>query len=269
MQQIRIAIITLVLIAAAAVTVFSQNGRQLDSDEIEGGTIEGGETHFYTNSVATDLAPAGAFAQRIRDELTSLDPKVGIEIRIPIAVDPALFADDTTTPEAILAIYNILRRVSTMEGIEYYSASRGEMRTFYHESYAIAGPGNETRIADPTVTSIPRRDTIYVYQRDGSFGQNVQRIDYEFNGREILMSIVNLTTMVYKVIPLVTPENLQTFLLIQPNPDKGTIEFYGNLGVRVPGLFGMQDRARDSFYNRIVALHGWFANRLAAEGLAR
>lgn len=259
MQQIRIAIIATVFTVLAGVLISAQEAQQ----------IQGGETHFYTNSVATDLAPLGPFTDRIRDNLTDLDPKVGIEIRVPIAVDPSLFDGGATTPDATLSIYNILRKISTMEGIEYYSASRDEMRTFYHESYAIAGPDDETRIADPTVTSIPRRDTIYVYQRDGSFGQNVQRIDYEYNGSEILMSIVNLTTMVYKVVPLVTPENLQTFLLIRPNPEEGTIEFYGNLGVRVPGLFGMKDRARDSFYNRIVALHGWFADQLAAEGLAR
>ena len=208
------------------------------------------------------LAAPGATTDFIRSELRELDPKVGIEINIPIAVTDEVFSDT-----GMLQLYNILRRISTMEGLEYYSASRDETRVFYHESYAIDDPDNRRRIPDPTVTSIPRRDTIHVFQRDGSFGKNVQRIEYRADGAEILLSMVNTTTMVYKVVPLVTPGNLRTFLVVRPLPREGIVTFYGNLGVRVPALFGMKERARDSFYNRIVALHDWFAAELVAAGL--
>lgn len=266
MQQIRVAIAASIVFFILGPTLLAQNSSQLGDESSQ---IGDENVNFYTDTVETVLAPESPFSQRIRQELTDLDPKVGIEIGIPIPVHSSVFEGSRIDPPQMMVLYNILRKVSTMEGIEYYSASRGEMRTFYHESYAIAGPEDNTRIADPTVTSIPRRDTIYVFQRDGSFGENIQRIDFEYNGKEILMSIVNLTTMVYKVVPLVSPENLRTFVVIQPRPDDNTIAFYGNLGVRVPGLFGMRNRARDSFYNRIVALHGWFADQLSVEGLAR
>lgn len=232
------------------------------ADGPDAASLAGGETNFYVDDVVVDLAPSGDFTDMIVDELTDLDPRVGIEIAIPIAVSDRAFTED-----GILTVYNILRSVSTMEGIEYYSASRGRMRTFYHESYAIAGPDDEARIPDPVVDTIPRVDTIYVRQRDGSFGTNVQEITYRAADSTFFLSMVNTTTMVYKVVPLVTPGNLQTFLVITPRPEDGTIEFYGNLGVRVPALFGMRERARDSFYNRIVALHDWFSRELAAAGL--
>jgi hypothetical protein len=254
MQFLTAAIIAHLLVVPGVMSVSAQ--------ERGAPSLAAGETNFYTDTVETSLAAPGPVTEFIRSELRELDPKVGIEISIPIAV-----TDEVFSQAGMLELYNILRRVSTMEGLEYYSASRDEMRTFYHESYAIDDPDTERRIPDPTVTAIPRRDTIHVFQRDGSFGKNVQRIEYRADGSEILLSMENTTTMVYKVVPLVTPGNLRTFVVVRPVPEDGVVTFYGNLGVRVPGLFGMKDRARDSFYNRIVALHDWFAAELNAAGL--
>ncbi|MDA3949720.1 MAG: hypothetical protein PF508_10905 [Spirochaeta sp.] len=254
MQVLRVAIITVFFASFGLIGISAQ--------EHAAPSLAAGETNFYTDTVETSLAEPGPVTEFIRTELRELDPKVGIEISIPIAV-----TDEVFTESGMLQLYNILRRVSTMEGLEYYSASRDEMRTFYHESYAIDDPDSQRRIPDPTVSSIPSRDTIHVFQQDGSFGKNVQRIEYRADGPEILLSMVNTTTMVYKIVPLVTPGNLRTFLVVRPVPEDGVVTFYGNLGVRVPGLFGMKDRARDSFYNRIVALHDWFAAEQASAGL--
>lgn len=225
--------------------------------------LEGGRTNFYEDRVETRLAPSSPLVNAVADGLEDLQPRVGIEILLSIPVNDAAF-----TAEGRLEIYNILRSISTMEGIEYYSASRDTMRTFYHESYAIADPDNRDRIADPLVNRIPANDTVYAFQEDGSFGRNVQALNYQAVDGRFLVSMENQTTMVYRVVPLVSPGNLRTFLLVEPDPDSGTLVFYGNLGVRVPALFGMQDRARDSFYNRIVALHDWFADQLTAAGLS-
>lgn len=254
MQHLRIAMNAAILLVAAITGPVAQ-----EHDESR---LPGGRTNFYTDSVQTRLAPDHPFTATVTKELERLAPRVGIEITVPVPVVDRAFTD-----AGMRELYNILRRVSTMEGIEYYSASRGEMRTFYHESYAIDGPDGNRRIDDPVVTVIPPQDTIHVFQRDGSFGKNVQRLDYLAGRDAFLVTMTNTTTMVYKVVPLVAPENLQTFLLILPRPDEGAIEFYGNLGVRVPALFGMRNRARDSFYNRIVALHDWFIQELASKGL--
>ena len=85
----------------------------------------------------------------------------------------------------------------------------------------------------------------------------------------MLLRIENTTTLTYRVVPLVAPGNLRTFLLIQPDREAGVLQFYGNLAVRVPALFGMEERSQDSFYNRIVALHAWFTDQLDARGFLR
>lgn len=224
--------------------------------------LENGRSNFYEDRVMTDLAPATSALGIIQDTLQQLDPRVGIEIYVEVPVLPEAF-----TEAGSLTIYNILRSPSTMAGIEYYSASRGEMRTFYEESYAIDSPDGSNPIPDPTVGEIPQEDTIYAYQKDLSFGRNVQRLQYTRLDDGFMMLMENETTMVYKVVPLVRPGNLRTILLVRPAPDRGVLEFYGNLAVRVPAMFGLQERARNSFYNRIVAFHDWFVGELRAAGL--
>ena len=255
MRHANTAILILAAAVATAATGAQENG---------GRQLADGRNSFYRDTVETSLAPASPFTGGIRDDLSELAPRVGIEIAVPIPVDPIVFSED-----GILEVYNILRGISTMEGIEYYSASRDEMRIFYQESYAIDGPDDRTLIPDPFVDVIPERSLIFAYQRDGSFGRNVQRLEYTFRDGEILMSIKNVTTMTYRVFPLVAPGNLRTFLLIQPDREAGVLRFYGNLAVRVPALFGMEERSRDSFYNRIVALHAWFTDQLDSRGFLR
>lgn len=253
--QTSVAAVTAILLAFSALPLAAQDApRELTAEEM----------NFYQNEVSLSLAPDSTHTGAIRSVMTDLDPRVGIEIALPIAV-----TDDAFTAEGLATVYSILQSISTMEGLEYYSASRGEMRTFYHESYVIAGANDRTRVPDPRVERIPPSSTLYAYQRDGSFGRNVQRIDYTYTNGEFLLVMENETTMTYRVVPLVTPGNLRTAIIVQPDPAAGIFRFYGNLGVRVPALFGLEDRARNSFYNRIVALHAWFVAELERANLVR
>ncbi|MFA7567396.1 MAG: DUF6675 family protein [Alkalispirochaeta sp.] len=256
MDKYSLAIATL-LVAIVAVIQVSADSQPEDR-------LPGGRTNFYTDTVETDLAPDSELTRRIVEDLRQLKPRIGIEIAVPIQM-----TDEAFTEEGMLELYNILRSISTMKGIEYYSVSKERMRVFYEESYAVDTPNSPQRIPDPVVTTIPRQETVYAFQKDSTFGTNLQRIDYSRSGDQTLLRMENVTTMVYKVIPMVTPGNLRIFLLVQPVPKDSTVWFYGNIGVRVPGLFGLQDRAQESFYNRIIALHDWFVQELTAAGLTQ
>lgn len=218
------------------------------------------QSSFYSEELSFRLLPEGPLGAHIRSQVEALEPALGIEVRFSLPTKGT-----ATDGETRLAIYNVLRKISTMEGIEYYSASRDEMRVLYHESYVIRGNNNRRRVEDPTVETVPTVETIYAFQRDGSFGRNVQEITYRSIGDGFLMEMKNRTTMVYHLIPLVTPNNLQVYLLVEPGGSG--IEVYGHLAVRVPAVFGFQDRARASFYNRIQALANWFEGQLRDAGI--
>lgn len=218
------------------------------------------ETAFYTDQPTFTLAPDTAFTDAIAQEVTALEPRLGIEARFYLSLPKEVVQKE----DFELRLYNILRSVSTMEGIEYYSASRERMRTFYDESFAVAGPEGKERVPDPLVSRIPREDRVYVFQRDNSFGRNVQQLDYSYAEGNVLIRMENLTTMFYNgFIPLVADGNLLTYLVLEPQQEG--IVFYGHLAVKVGALFGMEDRARSSFYNRIKALYDWFTQRIEEE----
>ncbi len=250
--------------AILAVVFFGIGGAVSAQENERPRQLTNDESNFYEDRVQMELAPQSPFTEEIREGLQALKPRIGIEISLAIPVSEEAF-----TEEGRLQIYNILRSVSTMEGLEYYSASDEEMQVFYHESYALDGPDGDTRVPDPVVDAIPAESEIWAFQRDGSFGRNVQHLQYTARDDSFLVSIENETTMVYTIVPMVRPGNLRTFLLVRPAPEQGELTFYGNLAVRVPAMFGMQDRARNSFYNRIVALHDWFSEELRTHQLLR
>lgn len=219
---------------------------------------EGELTRFFNDEESPALVPRTSLRSQVRQDIENMKLLIGVE---------ALFAFD---PPAALSreaerdryIYNVLRSVSTLEGIQYYSASRKRMRTFFYESYAIAEPGSREPLPDPIVREIPRKDAITVFQRDSSMGANVSRLTYRYTGDAVAISIENLTMMHYYLVPLVAPGNLHMHLMVIPGDEQ--FLFYGVCGVRAHNFLGLAQRKRASFYNRIKAMYAWFVDELVA-----
>jgi hypothetical protein len=169
---------------------------------------------------------------------------------------------DFDTPEARLEIYNILRSMSTMKGIEYYSASRERMRTLFAESYVVAGPEGGKRLPDPVVLEIPAYSRLYAFQEDLTFGENINATEFHYSGDTFLLTSTNLTTMNYFFLPMVKPGNSVTMILLIPEGEE--ILFYGAVGAHTMRLLGLARSREDSFYNRLKAIYGWFAGRIDA-----
>ena len=158
-------------------------------------------------------------------------------------------------------LYNHLRAVSTLEGIEYYSASRGYHRTLYHQSYAIAGAEDRTRLPDPVAGSVPERSTLYLLQEDSTFGSNVYRTDFRFDGTAITMRVRNLTTMWWSILPLVDPGNFRSVVSVTPT-DQGLL-FYAAAGIHTISIGGVRERSESSLRNRLDALERWLRAHLS------
>lgn len=212
---------------------------------------EGREEHLPRVALAGDLKKAAY----------KIDFSVGVETVYLIPwEDVSKQVKELPREEFSLRIYNILRSVSTLEGIEYYSASRGQMRTLFAECWAIRGPEDPMRIADPLVASIPRQDSIYIHQKDLTFGKNISRVDYQSDGADVRMGIVNLTTMTYMFFPIVGKENMSMQILVIPSREG--ILFYGLNTVKVLDLPIFYKKMESSFSNRMTALFSWFRGRL-------
>jgi hypothetical protein len=203
------------------------------------------------SDVSVRLAPA--FASRIEADLRAIDPKIGVEVLFLADAPPGVSAVDAE-------LVTTLQAISTMEGIEYYSASRERMRTLFHESYVIAAPADRTRRPDPVLDSLPQTDRIHIFQRDSSFGRNVLELTYTVDDGAVRLRMRNLTRMLYQgIIPAVGPGELGLNLVVVPLGER--LLFYGNSAARPVSLLGMEARVQRSFTNRLIALYRWFLDQ--------
>ena len=160
-------------------------------------------------------------------------------------------------------LYNILRSISSLEGVQYYSASRGRMRTLIEESYAIDDPSECVRQKDPLVAEVPPESEIYICQHDTTFGRNVYTARYQYSGESFLMRVENLTPLRFFFFFSVQPERFRSFVLVVPYED-GLI-IYGLTCLETSVLPGLRNRLGESLYNRIKAYQDWFTGALSGQ----
>jgi hypothetical protein len=155
-----------------------------------------------------------------------------------------------------ISIYNGILALSTLTGLQYYSASRKTMRTFYENSYVIADPSSKTAVPDPAFLIPPSRLTIFARQKDLTFGDNTYQYDYySFPGALILVQ-ENLSSLNYGIITAVGKNRLRSVLAVI---DAGEyLLVYAVSMAKAASLPGMKERIGNSFSTRAEAMLKWF-----------
>jgi hypothetical protein len=226
---------------------------------------EGGKLSQFTPSgYRIDLAPRMWTTDTIERSLRDLDPTFALESVYLLPLQEGIRSADD--PE--LFVYNVLRSISTMEGIDYYSHTRDRRRELFHESTVINNPEDQTPVEDPLVSRIPRYDQIYAFQHDSSFGKNSYSVTYRYDVGAYYLRLVNLTPVRYLgVIPVVSREAMHVYVSILAT-DEGLV-FYGYAAVDVLTTLGMEDRLKNSFENRVEAIFNWFQDEVDARSASR
>ncbi|MEI6385356.1 MAG: DUF6675 family protein [Spirochaetota bacterium] len=201
-------------------------------------------------SGATWLSPASFAA--VRAALEAEKPGLRVEAVFLLArqqpSDPA---------REMAALLRQLASISTLEGIQYWSASRKTWRTFFAESYRIDSLERRARLPDLMPDGLQPGLGFLAFQRDLSFGSNVYNYEYILRGdASITVTQTNLTPMSYGLIPLLGSGGLRTRILVIP-ADEGIVFYVASAATvaRIPILSG---RLEDSFSNRAAAFFSWF-----------
>ncbi len=204
---------------------------------------------------------AGPLASGLRADLSAQKPGILVEGAFVLRRNAP--ADRNAE---LRTIYGLLRSLHSLEGIQYWSASRHTWRTFYAESYRIDGPQTKKRLEDPPLpapgTELPHSETLYAFQRDLSFGSNIYRYTYQSSAQAVCFECRNLTNMSYGIIPAVGAGELSTRVLIVQASDG--ILFYAVSATKAPALPFLKEKLLNSFGNRAEALFKWFSSRYAA-----
>ena len=149
----------------------------------------------------------------------------------------------------------ILRSLSKLEGIEYYSTSRKTMRTLYEKSYAIDNATAKKRIPDQTGGSADGV-SIFAVQKDLTFGEYVYEYSYRQTEDTVAFFSRNVDAMKLKVIKVVDPERLRASLVVQDLGDYLLV--YGLTRADFLAVPGIESKINASFSTRADAVYKWF-----------
>ena len=150
-------------------------------------------------------------------------------------------------------IKKILRSVSKMEGIEYYSNSRKRTEILYSKAFTVNNPTERKKIVDNFDYS---ENPIYVLLDDNSFGEYLSIINYDSKDFENCFEYVNIDNINYGIIKAVEPYNMQVFIDVINCEDEIIVYVYIQSKMDVPVIF--KNKIYDSFVARTDALFEWF-----------
>ena len=150
-------------------------------------------------------------------------------------------------------IKKILRSISKMEGIEYYSNSRKRTEVLYSKAYTVNNPTERKKIED---NFNYLENPIYVLLDDKSFGEYLSVINNDSKGFENCFEYLNIDNINYGIIKAVEPNNMQVFLDVINCEDEIIVYVFIQSKMDVPAIF--KSKIYDSFVARTDALFEWF-----------
>ena len=219
---------------------------------------EGEISRYFFDEELPSFMFSTEYENDLLEIISKLDVTIGVESLYLLKYSD-LIAEKNTS---MLSVYNTLLSVKTMKGIEYYSHSRKKMRTLYTESFAVKDMDSTDPIEDPVFKTIPAILNRYLLQTDKTFGKNLYKAVYRYDGSTIWINIVNETKMKYSFIPMVDKGNMSVSLFITTTNDG--ILFYGVSTSETSSFLGLAKSKKESFYNRIKAMFMWFGDQLKA-----
>ncbi|MDR2618314.1 MAG: hypothetical protein LBC62_05525 [Treponema sp.] len=191
--------------------------------------------------------------ENVRQEL---DPGIMVET-LYLYSKPAGSGRPEWTGAEQLALLNETLALSSLAGLQYYSASRGEMRIFYESSRVIDGPSDKNPLPDPVYGALPSEIVVYARQKDLTFGDNTYRYDYHVIPGALVFIQQNLTSMTAGIIPAVGRNKLRSAVAVIDAGDYLLV--YAVSMARAAALPGLRDRIGNSFANRASAILTWFS----------
>jgi hypothetical protein len=203
------------------------------------------------------LLPAMTGHERMAVNVSRLKPSLGVEMVRLITVSP----DPLDSPAGLLKLYNAMHAVSTMQGIPYFSSTRGKAQVLFTQSYAVESAENLLRVPDPVFSEIPTEDVLITFQNDSSFGKNTYQESFTHDGDHLEVKIENLTRISVLFFTFAEPRNMLTQMALIPAGND--LLFYGLACLRTSMPIGDRRTREESLSNRLSAIADWLKTRLA------
>ncbi len=159
---------------------------------------------------------------------------------------------------SIDTVSKIMRSISKMKGMKYYSHSRESWDELYSESYMVENPDSKTPIADRTEESADGM-VAYCYQVEHAFGECVYRLDYNQSDSEVSVQFSNVKPLFYKIIKAVKSDNMKINLVVTDVGDSYLV--YMVIHARIKRFSVLEKRMNKSLDSRLDAIYKWFVSQ--------
>jgi hypothetical protein len=159
-----------------------------------------------------------------------------------------------------IMLFNQMTSISTLTGIQYYSSTRGAMRTFYEYSSVIDDPATKKILPDPSFARLPVNLTLFARQKDLTFGDNIYRYDYLIASDAVLFTQENITALSYGIIPVIGKGNMRSVMAVIDCGD--SILIYAVSAAKTASVPGLYDKISNSLSNRAKAVLSWFTEKI-------
>lgn len=149
----------------------------------------------------------------------------------------------------------VIRSVSKMEGMQYYSNSDKKVETLYKECYCIAGPKDRTRVPDDTNGSAEGK-VMYCMQNDNSFGKTNYRLEYHQTENETSAGFACTTPIYMGPVKAIDADNMRISVVITDCGESMLV--YMLVQAKLPAVELFEKTMNDSFGARLDAIYKWF-----------
>jgi hypothetical protein len=203
-----------------------------------------------------ELLPLHAYIQALTGGIMrDLAPSILAET-LSVYRKPAGAAPGAWTAGERRSLYNRALALSTLTGLQYFSARRNAVRTLYERSVVIDGPESRRPLPDPVFSLPPESLTIYAMQKDTTFGENYYRYDYYARPDALIFVQENLSAMTAGIVPAIGKNRLRSILAVIDAGDYLLI--YASSMAKTASFPGMARQATLSFSARTEAILTWF-----------
>lgn len=155
-------------------------------------------------------------------------------------------------------ISKVVRSISTMKGIKYYSINQKKEFVLYKDTYMIESFENQVKIEDQTSGSADGK-IYYCYQNDHSFGECIYKLSYFQNEKTIYTEFNNLGTMGISLFKAVDPYDMKINILVENCGDD--ILLYLQTDTRFEKIPGIAKFAKNSLIARVESIKTWFLSQ--------
>ena len=212
------------------------------------------KTFFNKGNVAITLAPDTPLTKKALQKWpTAKGSPVFVAEELYLLNKKTLNSDDTKA--TIDYASKVIRSISKMEGMQYYSHSDKKIETLYKECYCIKGAKDRIRVPDD-VKGNAEGKVLYCYQNDNSFGKTNYRLEYHQDEKEVSACFINTTPIYLGVIKGIDTDDMRINLVITDCGDSMLV--YMLVQAKMPAVALFEKTMNDSFGARLDAIYKWF-----------